>query len=275
MDPARHPADAAERPVVGQAWDDPGPRRIERHAHRRGQVVYVERGCAGVETDDALFVVPPHRAVWVPPETAHAVRYPREVAFRGVFFAPALCAALPRHTAVLQIDPLARELIRAVASTPWNHAEDGPEARLARVLLDRLVVAPHAALRLPEPRDPAVRRVSEALARAPGDDRPLGHWAREVALSERTLARRFERDLAMSFTEWRRQLRLVSALERLAAGDAVTTVAYDLGYTAPGSFTTMFRKAMGAAPSEWLAAVSRTAARPARPRRRPTRPSRP
>ena len=82
-DPAHHPADAAVRPIVGEVWDHPGPRRVPRHSHGRGQLIYPERGSVSVETDDALFVVPPHRAVWVPPAMPHAAWYPREVAFPG------------------------------------------------------------------------------------------------------------------------------------------------------------------------------------------------
>lgn len=256
IDLSRHPADSATRPIVGQAWDDPGPRRVALHNHRRGQIVYVERGCASVEADGMLLVVPPYRAAWIPPETLHSVRYPREVRFRGLFLAPRLCADLPERPAVLQVDPLMRELIRVCVAIPWDYPENGPEARLMQVLLDQLSLAQVAPLRLPQPSDPAVLRVSLALRDAPADARPLRHWARAVAQSERTLARRFEHDVGMSFTEWRRQLRLVVALERLAAGDPVTTVAYDLGYASPGSFSTMFRKAMGMPPSVWIADAS-------------------
>ena len=44
----------------------------------------------------------------------------------------------------------------------------------------------------------------------------------------------------------------VPELERLAAGEAVTTVAIDLGYGTPSSFTTMFRKALGVPPSAYF-----------------------
>ena len=76
-DPAHHPADAALLPIVGDVWDHPGPRQVPRHSHSRGQLIYPERGSVSVETDEALFVVPPHRAVWVPPAMPHAASYPR------------------------------------------------------------------------------------------------------------------------------------------------------------------------------------------------------
>ena len=253
-DPNRHPADRAGAPIVGQSWDLPGPGGVGRHRHRRGQLVYAERGPVAVEADDARFVVPPHRAVWVPPETAHAVRYPKEVAFRGIFVAPDLCAPLPSRCTVVQVDPLTRELIQAAVHIPWTYDPEGPEGRLMRVLLDRLVGLRAAPLRLPDGKDERVRRVMQALRADPTDARPAGGWAAFAHVSERTLARRFLADTGMSLTAWRQQLRLITALERLAAAEPVSTVARDLGYATPSSFTTMFKKALGVPPSAYFAA---------------------
>lgn len=263
VDAARHPADQASNPIVGDSWDHPGPREVSRHSHRRGQLIYTERGCVSVEAEDALFVAPPHRAVWVPPDMEHAALYPREVAFRGIFIARELCADLPVRCTVFQVDALTRELIAAAARTPWDYAAEGPEARLMTVLLDQLVALPATPLHLPEGRDDKVRQVIRALKADPASDAPLGSWARSAHISERTLARRFVADTGMSFTAWRQQLRLIVALERLAAGDPVTTVAIDLGYGTPSSFTTMFKKALGVPPSAYFQQQGRdTGSRP-------------
>ena len=40
-------------------------------------------------------------------------------------------------------------------------------------------------------------------------------------------------------------------LPRLAAGEAVTTVALDLGYDSPAAFSTMFKRLMGIAPNRY------------------------
>ncbi|WP_422365007.1 AraC family transcriptional regulator [Pelagibius sp.] len=251
-DLADHPADRAAAPIVGEYWDQPGPNSVSWHSHRRGQLIYAQRGCVRVQTDDALFVVPPHRAVWVPPETEHAAHYPREVAFRGLFVIARLCKTLPQRPTVMQVDSLTRELIDAAVRLPWDYPDEGREQRLMAVLMDRLVALPATPLRLPEGHDDQVRRVMQALRDDPADNRSLGLWARSVNLSERTLTRRFVDDTGMSFGAWRQQLRLTLALERLAAGEAVTTVAIDLGYGTPSSFTTMFRKALGMPPSAYF-----------------------
>ena len=43
------------------------------------------------------------------------------------------------------------------------------------------------------------------------------------------------------------------ALARLAAGEPVTRIALDLGYESPSAFAAMFKRALGAPPSRYLA----------------------
>ena len=193
-------------------------------------------GCVTVEAEGGLYVVPPSRAVWLPPEVRHAVWYPREVAFRGVMIRASRCESLPSRPTVIQVDPLTRELIRELTGYAWDYAPDGREARVVQVLLERLVDLPALPLSLPKGRDERVRRVTQALLEHPLDGRSLAAWAESIGMSERTLARRFRADTGMSFGVWRRQLLLVGALQRLAAGDPVSTVAFDLGYASVASF---------------------------------------
>ncbi len=83
----------------------------------------------------------------------------------------------------------------------------------------------------------------------PGD---LADWADEAGASERTLARLFQKQAGMTFGAWRQRRRLQAAIERLAAGDPVATVALDLGYDSPSAFITMFRKTLGDTPDRYL-----------------------
>ena len=68
----------------------------------------------------------------------------------------------------------------------------------------------------------------------------------------RTLERVFERETKLPFGAWRQQARLLRALEALASGEPVTTVALDLGYETPSAFIAMFRRAFGVSPSRYF-----------------------
>jgi AraC-like DNA-binding protein len=60
----------------------------------------------------------------------------------------------------------------------------------------------------------------------------------------------------MSFRAWRQQLRLLRAMEMLAAGQSVTTVALDLGYDSPSAFIHAFRRALGKTPRAYFGAAA-------------------
>jgi AraC-like DNA-binding protein len=56
----------------------------------------------------------------------------------------------------------------------------------------------------------------------------------------------------MTFGAWRERLRLTQAVARLAEGEAVTSVAYDLGYQSPSAFIAMFKRTLGDTPGRYL-----------------------
>ena len=61
----------------------------------------------------------------------------------------------------------------------------------------------------------------------------------------------------MSFIRYRQQVRLQAAIARLAKGQAVTAVAYEMGFGSPSNFIAMFRKATGLTPTRYFAGDNR------------------
>jgi AraC-like DNA-binding protein/quercetin dioxygenase-like cupin family protein len=219
------------------------------HWHERGQLVYARAGVMTVTTRAGTFVVPPQRAVWMPPGVEHEVRCATPLSMRTLYIAPSRRGALPSGCCVINVSPLLRELILAAVEAPGG-------ARRARLIADLLLAemstAASAPLHLPEPEDPRLRRVTAALRADPGDRRTLAEIAREAGASSRTLARLFLAETGMTFGQWQRQLRLLAALVRLAQREPVTTIALDLGYDSPSAFIHAFRRALGTTPRRYF-----------------------
>ena len=55
----------------------------------------------------------------------------------------------------------------------------------------------------------------------------------------------------MTFFEWRKQLRLLEAIDLLGQGKTVTSVALELGYNSPSAFIAMFRRSLGVCPGQY------------------------
>jgi len=155
-----------------------------------------------------------------------------------------------RQCLVLDVSPLLRELIVALAQTD----EFSPrEASISTLLLDEMSRAAPLPLGLALPRDKRLKILCESLIADPSSALTLHDWAQRVGASARTLARLFEQDLGMSFGQWRQQMRLAHAAPLIARGLPLSRVAAELGYASQSAFSAMFKKTFGQSPSVFFA----------------------
>ncbi|AHV91834.1 AraC family transcriptional regulator [Bordetella holmesii] len=233
------------------------------HRHQQGQLVLALKGAAICEVADALWMVPPHCAVWVPGMMPHSIRATANARLAYLFVQPG-AAALPARCCTLGITALVRELVLEMARLPADYPGDGPEQRKATVLLEELTRMPVTTLHLAVSQEPRVRRIARRLAEHPADRRTLGEWAAWVAMSERSLARLVQAETGLSFGRWRQQIHLIEALRLLASGHRVQQVAGALGYDSVTAFISMFKKSLGKPPARYIAEMGLDAAQPYR-----------
>jgi AraC-like DNA-binding protein len=218
-----------------------------------GQLAYASRGVMNVHTEQGTWVVPPHRAVWIPAGVDHRVEMSGRVSVRTLYFARRLLRGLPRTCLAVNVPPLLRELVLHAVRIGILHRDVPSEVRLVRVLLDQIQTLAVVPLQLPMPSDPRARRAAELLRQEPGEGRSLAQAARSAGASRRTLERLFLRETHMTLGRWRQRLRLVESLRLLAAGHAVTRVALDVGYNSPSAFVSAFRRQLGTTPARYFA----------------------
>jgi transcriptional regulator GlxA family with amidase domain len=73
-------------------------------------------------------------------------------------------------------------------------------------------------------------------------------------LAPRSLARRFEQELGMTWRAALRRLPVLRAIEQLAGTEhPVTQIAFDVGYSSPSASETAFRDLIGQTPSDYRA----------------------
>jgi AraC-like DNA-binding protein len=222
------------------------------------QLAYASRGVMTVETAQGAWVVPPHRAVWIPAGVRYGVRMSGRVTVRTLFFRPRMRGPLPASCTAVEVSPLVRELVLHASRQNTLRRDDPGARRLARLLLDQLATLPVEPLQLPTPGDPRARRAAEALRAEPGGRRALARVSRAAGASQRTLERLFLEETGMTLGRWRRRLRLVEALRLLAAGEPVTRVALDVGYATPSAFIEAFRRELGRTPGRYFASDGRS-----------------
>lgn len=235
-------------PIMFRSAHVPAQGLYPRHQHAWGEFVYSFSGVMEIKVAEHHYLAPPQYGIWLPPGVQHVGLNRYEACHCSLYIAPEQCSALPRTPCALTVSPLVRALLDHLHQQPAEKPIGPRTARLLRVLVDQLALAPCAGSYLPNSDDAALGAVLRLLQAQPGDKRSLAELARAAHTTERTLMRRAQRDLGMSLAEWRQRLRVVKAMALLEAGQSVETIALDLGYSSASAFITMFRRLVGTTP---------------------------
>jgi AraC-like DNA-binding protein len=230
------------------------PHSVPPHAHDWHQLIYATEGVMSVHTAQGSWVIPSHRAVWVPAGIEHSIDMSGSVLVQTIYVRTGLSSKLARNCCAVNVAPLLRELIVQAVKLGTLRASVPMHARLIGVLLDQLEVLPTIPLQLPMPKDERAVDVAKWLREHPDDAGVLKQVARRANASVRTIERLFRTETGTTFGRWRQQLRLLEALRLLAGGKAVTAVALEVGYDSPSAFIAMFRRVLGTTPSRYFAA---------------------
>ncbi|HVW67865.1 MAG TPA: helix-turn-helix transcriptional regulator [Steroidobacteraceae bacterium] len=249
-----HELEARPQAIVAFGREYPSGHLVERHQHGRAQLIYASKGVMRVDTPLGVWVVPPMRAIWVPPAVDHEIRASSTVHLRTLFFRPDLRDTLPRQCCVIEVSGLLRELILRMVDLARSGGPAPALDAMTELILGEIREHDILPMHVPLPNDPRLLRVCHALLQNPADSRTSLQWGSLVGASSRTLERLFQRETGTNFRVWRQQVRLLAALSRLAAADPIAVVAQDLGYQSPSAFTAMFKRTLGCSPRRFFPA---------------------
>lgn len=238
--------------LTTHAYDYYAGFRTPEHYHNEDQLLYAAKGVMTVRTPQGIWVVPPQRAVWIPAKIPHSTQMGGVVAMRTLWFKAKCIKSLPRHCQVLCVSSLLRELILHVCEKGKLSRRNLSHARLIEIILEQLNEASELPLRLSFPEDSRAKRVAEMVEKNPGSEKSLAEYAEQVGASKRTIERIFETETRLTFGKWRQQLRLLHAIERIANGEKIISVAMESGYSNPSAFTAMFRRQLGRTPKQYF-----------------------
>lgn len=223
-----------------------------KHSHGEAQLLYAVSGVVSIKTDKGTWVVPPSRAVWLPPKLEHETSSHAGVQFRSLLIDTSEIQGLPDECLVVAITPLLRELILKLANLAENPGSRDRTDAVVRLLLMELSFQPAQPLNLPTPNYPKLALICERLRHNLAKSLSLEEAAATLNMSRATFMRLFKRETGMSFGHWRQQARMLDALTMLAEGRSVLDVALDCGYNSPSAFSAMFRRSLGSPPSSYF-----------------------
>lgn len=239
------------------AYEYPRGFHVSEHAHGSHQLIYAIRGVMHVTAGKGVWLIPPHFGLWIPARTYHSIKMPEAVSMRTLYIRCGLTPRLPPSCRVLHITPLLRELILATVRMKELRLRDRLHCAMSDVLAAQLENASPMPTTVTIPEDPRARAIADVVMTNPAERRSLAIMCASVGTSTRTVQRLFQREVGSDFELWRRQVRLMKAVELLVAGRSVKEASFAVGYRQPTAFVEMFRSILGATPGAWIHALKR------------------
>ena len=256
----------AERPVRAKCRWLEADTQVKPHRHSWGQLAISTTGTIRLTVAQGTYIVPPSRALWVPPGMEHAVTMVESADLRTLYFFQTHGRCGPdvgpeeetawRQCRVLNASDLLRAVVRELPTLPDDslNLSDQDKARehhLSELLLDELRRASAVQLGVSLPQDKRLRLLCEAVLEDPTRYATLEDWARDTGASPRTVARLFRQQLECSFTQWRQQVVLAHAVSLAARNWPIQRIAAELDYS-PSAFSAMVRRTVGMPPAQFF-----------------------
>lgn len=224
------------------------------HHHVEGQLLFATRGVMLVETESERWVIPPQRALWIPPLQIHSYNLLSQTDLRAVNFSSSLIAECTNFTKshqvhVITATALVKELIAGLFSEDYQRPS---QRKMALLLLEILSETSPLTTELPMPHDERLFRAARELLVNQRWEASLSELAFIATMSARTFSRLFIKDTGFSYRTWKQRARICASLDLLANGIPIKQVAYMLGFSCPASFTAAFRFILGSTPRDFL-----------------------
>ncbi len=256
----------AARPVRAKLRWLAADTQVMPHSHPWAQVAISTTGVIRLTVNHGTYIVPPSRALWIPPGVEHAVTMVEDADLRTLYFHQPRGRCGPgvprdqedawRQCRVLEVSDLLRALVREMPTAPDGGAAISPadlrrEQYLSALVRDELARAAAVKLGVDLPQDKRLRHLCEAVLADPTRHDTLADWAQDTGASPRTVARLFRSELGSTFTQWRQQVILAKAVSLAAGRMPMGQIAAELGYSA-SAFSAMVRKSVGQPPGRFL-----------------------
>ena len=243
---------SAER-VAYRLKRDAKPRgaTVALHRHDEAQLIFSALGTVQVSTSFGRWLVPPQLAAWLPAGVEHSVDVISDTQHRLIYWRPEVVrawapSAMLDRAFVLRVSPL----LRALILDSFVESVQAEKRDLAvRLILHELMETPDAPTFLPLPVSEIGRRVADLALGDFGSRLDIAELASRAATSARSISRLFPAETGMTYKGWRQRARIVSSIDQLAAGMAVSQASAQAGFSSTAAFCFAFKQITGMTPS--------------------------
>lgn len=230
--------------------------RLPWHAHRKGQLIYIEGGVAYIHLEEKTLIIPARHYVWIPKGRKHYVEMHKSVIIISVYFYAEDDEDHPffNKGGIYPINALLMQML--AYTTRWEGDILPGEKAFAFLAGIKNILPDISRKALPiavpttenERMQPVIAFIREHLL----EPLPLATLCAATGFSERTLTRLFQESMKISFLQYFKLLRMVKAIEMMLQTDkSMSEIAYTLGYNNLSAFSNIFYHLTRTRPSEF------------------------
>lgn len=217
------------------------------HKHTKGQLSYVEGGLAYITTENKTYVVPARHYFWIPQGMIHELRIGVfATALRSLYFYSTGDDSNEFYSK-LGIYPASELLIQMINYTErWDERHIGAGDHNFEFLIAIKNMLPTLNSRslpimLPNTEHELMQKIMDYLQDHIGERLVIAVVSEHFAMSERSLSRLFQSQLRISFLQYVKTLRMITAIEMLVKTQkTISDIAFEVGYSSVASFSDTF-----------------------------------
>ncbi|WP_289040909.1 helix-turn-helix transcriptional regulator [uncultured Zobellia sp.] len=240
------------RTVTTYSEDIQNAKCANSHAHPRAQLISCNAGVMEVVTKNNIWIVNSLQSVWIASNEEHQVYFPNNVKVVTAFIDESRLNDLPKDSFAFESSNFLNSLLEKVTSFFNPNTYTQQQNRIIEVFLDELSNIKPSTTFLPTSQDKRVKLVLWALMDDLSSKHTVSYYANKSFVSPRTLSRLFNKELGMSFGDWKTRLKLMEAIKQLGEKKSIKEIAFNLGYENVSSFIVTFKKHFGKTPTNYL-----------------------
>ena len=204
------------RPVTTYSEDIQNAKCGNLHAHSRGQIISCNSGVMEVVTNNNIWIVNSLQSVWVASNEEHQVYFPNNVKVVTAFIDKSKLKNLPKDSFAFDNSNFLKCLLEKIISFSNPNKFTQQQNRVLEVFLDEIATLKPSTTFLPTSQDKRIKIVVDDLMDDFSSRHTIDYYAHKSSVSPRTLSRLFNKELGMSYGEWKIRLKLMEAVKQLA-----------------------------------------------------------
>lgn len=242
---------------IHSTFEPRGPSEFQTDRH---YLLYALMGTLRLEAQGKRWTLPPARAALIKSGCPITITVLSKLTSASVLFSPDFIPTPERALTVFDMTPLARELIAECRDWRADSGQLTPYSRqifttLANVAL-QLSQSPSRCV-LPSPSSPELSKALSLTEAQSNRNLTFKEVAQDCGQSPRALSRRFAEEMGMTWSEALRRIRIIQAIEALAASNtSITEIALSVGYNSLSGFNAAFREVMDMTPTQYRASFT-------------------